>query len=122
MAKEEAKKANEAPPPQPKNASTEPIDYMKMVGDAVNWYDNDGKAPMNKLKDDTPFYIKSNPVYKKLAKRFMSGKFKDNALEAFRKDYAKDAIDFEEITEEKEREGYYPNELDSEMEGFKYGD
>jgi len=33
---------------------------------------------------------------------------------------ARDAAN--EITEQKEREGMYPNELDSEMKGYKYGD
>lgn len=39
-----------------------------------------------------------------------------------RKESAKATIDHEEIDEEKEREGMYPNELDDEMQGFVYGD
>lgn len=83
-----------------------------MVNEAVNWYDSNGKVPLDKLKDDTPEHIKSHPIYKKLAKRFMAGKFKDEALEKYRNRFIKQKINFEEIDETKEREGYYPNELD----------
>jgi len=31
-------------------------------------------------------------------------------------------IDQSDITEEKEREGYYPNDLDAEVQGYTYGD
>lgn len=31
-------------------------------------------------------------------------------------------MDHDEITEEKEREGYYPNKLDEEMKDYTYGD
>lgn len=35
---------------------------------------------------------------------------------------ARNTINHEEIGEEKEREGMYPNELDDEMSNYNYGD
>ena len=93
-AKEEEKKAEAAKGDKkdeatPKNATKAPVDYAKMVDETVNWYESNGKTPMDKLKDDTPFAIKSHPMYKKLAKRFMAGKFKDEALEKHRNRFIK---------------------------------
>jgi len=90
-------------------------DYMSMVNDVTNWYDNPGNIGMDKLKDDTPAHIKSHPMYKKMSERFMSGKFKDKALETWHKKISANTIKHDEIGEEKEREGMYPNELDDEM-------
>ena len=47
---------------------------------------------------------------------------KDKALENERNDKKSGGIDHSVIGEEKEREGYYPNELDDEIQGYKYGD
>jgi hypothetical protein len=57
-----------------------------------------------------------------LTGRFLGGLFKDKNLEMHNAGAAKEAIDHDEITQEKEREGYYPNELDDEMKGYTYGD
>lgn len=46
--------------------------------------------------------------------------YKDRALDEARdKDVS---IDHSEVLEEKERDGYYPNELDEEMQDYNYGD
>lgn len=80
---------------------------------SYNWWEipdlNEKKA---EPKDDTPFEIRSNPKYKELTGRFLGGLFKDKNLELHNLGAAKEAIDHDEITGEKEREGYYPNELD----------
>ncbi len=89
----------------------------------VNWYDiGQARKEEHKLKDDTPMNIKSHPVYKQMIGRFINGHFKDKDLETMKKQNAKDTINHEEIGEEKEREGMYPNELDQEIQGYKYGD
>ena len=54
--------------------------------------------------------------------RFMPQFDKDKALENERDDKTSGGIDHSVIGEEKEREGYYPNELDDEIQGYKYGD
>jgi len=87
-----------------------------------NWFEDFGNTKPEKLKDDTPFHIKSHPLYKKMVERFMAGKFKDKDLETWKKNTAKNTIEFDDIGEEKEREGMYPNELDAEMTNYKYGD
>lgn len=68
--------------------------------------------------------IKTNPVYKKMVKRFLAGRFKDRNLEIMKQQTAKNTINHEEIGEEKEREGMYPNNLDDEIASYnyKYGD
>jgi hypothetical protein len=52
--------------------------------------------------------------------RFLPEFVKDANLELHNK--GKPNIDHDEIKETKEREGMYPNELDQEMQGYKYGD
>jgi hypothetical protein len=53
--------------------------------------------------------------------RFLPEFYQDPALmEATRNGTM--AIDQSDITEEKEREGYYPSDLDQEMQGYTYGD
>jgi len=94
---------------------------MAMVN-AVNWYQDQGNVTPDHLKDDTPFEVKSHPMYKKMVERFMAGKFKDKDLETWKKKTAKDTINFEDVNEDKEREGMYPNELDAERTNYKYGD
>jgi len=54
-----------------------------------------------------------------MAERFLSGRFKDKNLEEERD---KENHRNDEIGEEKEREGMYPNDLDDEMKNYKYGD
>lgn len=68
--------------------------------------------------------IKSHPVYKQMAGRFLGGLTKDRALEEHGMGSSSDVAKSRnnEIGEEKEREGMYPNELDQEMKGYKYGD
>jgi len=56
--------------------------------------------------------IKSHPDYKKLTERFLGDLFKDRSLETHNSGMAANLVDHNEITEEKEREGMYPNELD----------
>lgn len=51
----------------------------------ANWWENEGKLKPEELKDDTPFEIKSNPVYKKMVERFLTGKFKDKKFEDWMK-------------------------------------
>jgi len=88
----------------------------------LNWWEVEDKKKVVKLKDDTPFHIKAHPDYKKMVGRFLSGNFKDKNLEVMNEETAKNTINHDEIGEEKEREGMYPNELDDEMQGYKYGD
>lgn len=75
-----------------------------------------------KLVDNTPFEIKSHPEYKKLTDRFLGDLFKDKALEKWNAGVKAANIDTDMVNEDKEWEGYYPNELDQEMKGFKYGE
>lgn len=63
--------------------------------------------------DNTPEEIKASPVYRKLIDRFMPQFEKDKALEHERSENK--GIDHSVIGEEKEREGYYPNDLDDEI-------
>jgi hypothetical protein len=79
------------------------------------------KAPV-KLVDDTPFAVKSHPEYKKLTGRFLGDMFKDRALENWNAGMKAENIDADVVNEDKEWEGYYPNQLDSEMKGYNYGD
>lgn len=59
-------------------------------------------------------------TYRDAVNRFLPEFEKDRALDMARE---KDiSIDHSEIGEEKERDGYYPNELDEEMQGYHYGD
>lgn len=117
-----AAKASNAPNVSNASNGTKSIlDYMASVNN-LNWYEDDGTHTPDHLKDDTPFHIKSHPVYKKLAARFMAGNFRDKDLETWKKQTAKNTIQTDEIDEEKEREGMYPNELDAEMQNYKYGD
>lgn len=88
----------------------------------INWYDDLGETKPEKLKDDTPEWIKAHPVYKRMSERFMAGKFKDKDLDTFNKKTAKATINYEDIGEEKEREGLYPNDLDAEMTHYTYGE
>ena len=85
----------------------------------MNWWDSFGKENV-KPKDDTPDEIKEHPEYKKLVDRFLPEFFKDANLEKHKA--GKPQIDHDVIKETKEREGYYPNELDQEMQGYTYGD
>ena len=61
-------------------------------------------------------------MYTRMIDRFMPQFEKDKALENERDDKTSGGIDHSVIGEEKEREGYYPNELDDEIQGYKYGD
>ena len=88
----------------------------------MNWWEVADKHETANLKDDTPAEIKSHPAYKKIVQRFLKGNFKDKNLETMKQTFAKNTIDQDEIDEEKEREGMYPNELDDEMHGYVYGD
>jgi len=81
----------------------------------------EAKEPI-KLKDETPFEVKAHPDYKKLTGRFLGDLFKDKALERWNEGVKSANIDTEMVTEEKEWEGYYPNELDQETKGYHYGD
>ena len=87
-----------------------------------NWYDIASKKEDAVLKDDTPMKIKSNPVYKQMIGRFLTGSFKDKDMETMKQTTAKNTIRHEEIGEEKEREGMYPNKLDTEMQDYTYGE
>lgn len=95
--------------------------YEDMVN-SMNWWDDTGEKTPEKLKDETSFEVKSHPVYKKMIGRFLAGDFKDKDLETWRKKTAMKTINSEEIGEEKEREGYFPNNLDHEMRDYTYGD
>lgn len=53
---------------------------------------------------------------------FINDAFKDDNLQRALKGNAIDTVDNDEIKSTKEREGMYPNELDQEMKGYKYGD
>ena len=66
--------------------------------------------------------MKSHPKYKELTDRFLGDLFKDKALEKYNSGIATDNIDTDFVNEDKEHEGYYPNELDQEMRNYKYGD
>jgi len=57
-------------------------------------------------------------VYKELTEKFLQKFVKDAGLSKHR---SGSEVDHNEILEEKEREGYYPNELDEEMQEYKYG-
>jgi len=57
--------------------------------------------------------VLKDPEYRDALERFLPQFYKDRALDEARdKDVS---IDHSEISEEKEREGYYPNELDEEI-------
>ena len=89
-----------------------------------NWYDEGAieKDP-KELKDDTPYEIKANPLYKKMVLPFLTDKDKDEALETLKKVNAKATLYYDSQYEnEKEHEGYYPNKLDDEMRHYTYGD
>lgn len=95
----------------------------------VNWWDWSGSRWASgipnqpvKLKDDTPDEIKSHPDYKKLVGRFLGGLFSDKALDAWHSGIHADNIDNDSVNDDKEWEGYYPNELDQETKGYYYGD
>ena len=53
------------------------------VNQYANWWDDvDTKKDKKKVvTDNTPDEIKNNDVYKDMIKRFLSGSFKDKALE-----------------------------------------
>lgn len=59
-----------------------------------------------------------------MVERFLSGKFKDKAFEAVRKkkQTALGIANAADVDEEKEHEGYYPNELDQEMTNYTWGE
>jgi hypothetical protein len=89
----------------------------------MNWWDDDGSDPNAKKHEDTePDEIKDHPEYKKLVNRFLGGLFKDENLMKATKKRAIDTVENDEIKSTKEREGFYPNELDQEMKGYTYGD
>ena len=88
----------------------------------VNWWDDNGGDPDAKQEDSEPDEIKDHPEYKKLVNRFLGGLFKDAGLERASKVHAIDTVEADEIKSTKEREGFYPNELDQEMKGYTYGD
>lgn len=88
----------------------------------MNWWDDDGTHGGEKHEDTEPDEIKDHPEYKKLVNRFLGGLFKDENLERAKKKSAIDTVENDEIKSTKEREGFYPNELDQEMKGYKYGD
>lgn len=54
--------------------------------------------------------------------RFLPEFNKDPAMEAANRNGQALPIDQSDITEEKERDGYYPTDLDEEMQGYSYGD
>ena len=71
------------------------------MNEYANWWEEDRfleKKPV-KPKDDTPFEIKSHPVYKKMAERFLSGHFKDHGLEQHKKGSAHATINDDDITD-----------------------
>jgi len=126
-AKKDDKKADAKKADAPKtngtgNSTWNPLYYWKPEPEPENWYEVGDPYRFHNLKDDTPMHIKTHPEYKKLVSRFMYGSFKDKDLETMKKGTAKDTINHDEIGEEKEREGMYPNELDHEMKDFVYGD
>lgn len=86
---------------------------QEIENNKVNWWDapNHEKGTFS-LKDDTPLDIKAHPEYKKRIGRYLHEHFADKDLQTLKAGSAKATINFEDIDEEKEREGYYPNELD----------
>lgn len=92
------------------------------IANVFNWWDVYDQRKKVELKDDTPFEVKSHPDYKKMVGRYLSGHFQDDALETMKKRNAKATINHDEIGEEKEREGMYPNDLDQEMQGYTWGE
>lgn len=54
--------------------------------------------------------------------RYLSGKFKDKKFEEYLKRTHQKDIEHDDIDEEKEREGMYPNELDEEMSNYTWGE
>lgn len=104
-------------------------DYNKYLNDNanvtqyLNWWDADGSHSSNiKLKDDEPDEIKNHADYRRMTGKFLSDSFKDDSLQQALKGSAIDTVDNDDIKSTKEREGMYPNELDQEMKGYKYGD
>ena len=86
------------------------------VNQFANWWETSGKPDHEKtVHDSTPQEIKDHDVYKDMIDRFLPQFTKDKALENERDDKTDSGIDHSVIGEEKEREGYYPNELDDEI-------
>jgi len=97
--------------------------HKKSANQYANWWETSSKPIAEKtVHDNTPDHIKNDPTYQAMIDRFMPEYTKDNALENERNDKTSGGIDHSVIGEEKEREGYYPNELDDEIRGYKYGD
>lgn len=63
----------------------------------------------------------TNPIYMEAVGKYLPEYYQDPALnEATRN--STNIIDQSDITEEKEREGYYPNDLDEEVRNYTYGE
>jgi len=102
--------------------TNDPNYWNKMHGNyhgAYNWWEKPWWAKTEPAKDDTPDEIKNHPAYEKMVDRFLPKFVKDENLENHLK---KGEIDHDKILEEKEREGYYPNDLDQEMQHYTYGE
>ena len=83
------------------------------------WLDN-AKSTKDADKKDakpyesgTPKKVLATPEYRDAVEQFLPQFYKDRALDLARDQDA--SIDHSEVLEEKERDGYYPNELDEEM-------
>jgi hypothetical protein len=82
----------------------------------MNWWDMGDdmwnmKVPAKPV-DTTPWEVKSHPEYKKLTDRFLGDLFKDKALEKWNSGVKTENIDADIVNEDKEWEGYMPNDLD----------
>ena len=78
------------------------------------------KKEKKPYEEGTPKEVLKSDIYRDAVGRFLPEFNHDRALDAARE---KDiSIDHSEVGEEKERDGYYPNELDEEMQGYNYGD
>lgn len=99
-------KAN-APPKKPVNQ------YAQAWMTAAKKKTNGDKKEKKPYEEGTPKEILKSDIYRDAVGRFLPEFEHDRALEQARE---KDiSIDHSEVGEEKERDGYYPNELDEEM-------
>lgn len=91
--------------------------WKKEEESAEQAYINDKKG----YEDGTPDHILTNAHYMKEVGRLLPEFYQDPAYEAATRN-STIPIDQSDITEEKEREGYYPTDLDQETQGYNYGD
>ena len=88
--------------------------------DASKKQNNADKKDKKAYEEGTPKEVLQTTYYRDAVARFLPEFNKDRVLDMARE---KDiSIDHSEVGEEKERDGYYPNELDEEMQGYNYGD